>query len=222
MIRAVILDFDGVILETAAVKTRAFADLFAASGRTDEIRAYHLAHSGISRHVKIRHIREQMLGLPRDEAEERALADRFAQLIDAGVAQAPFVPGAREFLAAPGPRLLYVASGTPQDELRGIARTRGIDRHFAGIFGSPDEKPSIIRKVLASHALDPAETVFVGDGLSDQRAAADTGVPFIARHHAQTDLAPSDWEIADLTQLPGVIAAIEGAAGRRADGAERG
>lgn len=216
MIRAVILDFDGVILETAAVKTRAFADLFAASGRAGEIRAYHLAHSGISRHVKIRHIRERILGLPRDEAAERALADRFAQLIDAGVAEAPFVPGAREFLAAPGPRLLYVASGTPQDELRAIARARGIDRHFAGIFGSPDEKPSIIRRVLASHALDPAETVFVGDGLSDQRAAADTGVPFVARHHAETDLAPADWEIADLTQLPGVIAAIEAAADARA------
>lgn len=209
MIRAVILDFDGVVLESATVKTRAFCDLFADSGKVDEIRAFHIAHSGISRQVKIREIRERILGLPRHEGEERGLADRFAALIETGVANAPFVEGAREFLAAPGPRLLYVASGTPQDELRAIARARGIERHFAGLFGSPEEKPSIIRRVLASHALEPAEVVFVGDGQTDQRAAAETSVHFVARLHDESDLPPSTWEIADLTALPGVLAQIE-------------
>ncbi len=212
MIRAVILDFDGVVLESAAVKTRAFCDLFAGSGKVDEIRAFHIAHSGISRHVKIREIRERILGLRRDEGEDRALADRFAALIEAGVAGAPFVAGGREFIESPGGRLLYVASGTPQDELREIAAARGIDRHFAGIFGSPDEKPAIIRRVLASHALDPSGVVFGGDGLSDQRAAAETSVHFVARLHDESDLAPSTWEIADLTELAGVIAQIERAA----------
>jgi phosphoglycolate phosphatase-like HAD superfamily hydrolase len=218
MIRAVILDFDGVILETAGVKTRAFVDLFRDSGKVDDIRAYHLAHSGISRHVKIREIRERILGLARDEVQEAALAGRFARLIEAGVAAAPFVAGAREFLADPGPRLLFVASGTPLGELRGIAQARGIDRHFAGIFGSPEEKPSIIRGVLAQHALDPAEVIFVGDGVSDQQAAAETGVCFVARHHAEADLAPAEWEIHDLTALPKVIAEIEGRVRGRVQG----
>lgn len=209
MIRAVILDFDGVILETAGVKTRAFVDLFRDSGKVDEIRAYHLAHAGISRHVKIREIRERILGLARDETQEAALAARFAQLIEAGVAEAAFVAGAGEFLANPGPRLLFVASGTPQDELRGIATARGIDRHFAGVFGSPGEKPAIINRVLAQHALEPGEVIFVGDGVSDQQAAAETGVYFIARHHAEADFAPAEWEIDDLTALPGIIAQIE-------------
>ena len=209
MIRAVILDFDGVVIESATVKTRAFCDLFAGSGKIDQIRAFHIANSGISRHVKIREIRERILGLARDERDERVLADRFAALIETGVADAPFVPGARAFIENPGGRLLYVASGTPQDELREIAAARGIAPHFTGIFGSPEQKPSIIRRVLATHALTPADVVFVGDGLSDQRAAAETAVHFVARLHDESDLAPSTWEVADLTALPGVIARIE-------------
>jgi phosphoglycolate phosphatase-like HAD superfamily hydrolase len=221
MIRAVILDFDGVILESAGVKTRAFVELFRDSGKVEDIRAYHLAHSGISRHVKIREIRERILGLARDEAQEAALAARFARLIEAGVAGAPFVRGARDFLASPGPRLLFVASGTPQDELRGIAKARGIDRHFEGIYGSPEEKPSIVRRVLAASALAPGEVVFVGDGVSDQKAAAETAVPFIARRHAEADLVPAEWEIDDLTALPEVIAAIESRAAEAEKRAER-
>ena len=213
MISVVILDFDGVILETAQIKTRAFETLFKDSGHVDRIRKYHIDNSGISRHVKIREIREGILRLTRDEADERALAERFASLIEAGVAAAPFVPGAREFIASPGGRLVYVASGTPERELHEIAKARGIDRAFAGIFGSPALKPAIVRRILAAHGLQPSEVVFVGDGLTDQLAARETGVHFVARRHDEGDLEPCEFEIPDLTPLAGIIEELERRAG---------
>lgn len=210
MIRSVILDFDGVVLESADIKTRAFETLFAAwPDRLDEIRRYHLDNSGISRHVKIRHIRARILALTPEEAEERLLADRFAALVDQEVLAARFVPGALEFVGRPGRRLLFVASGTPEEELRRIIAARGLASAFAGVFGSPRTKPAIIRQILLDHDLGREEIVFVGDGPSDEAASKETGVPFVARLHPGGALTGGRWQLHDLTELEPILSRIE-------------
>lgn len=63
MIKAIIFDFDGVIIESAEIKTDAFRTLFA--GYPDmlpEIIAHHQKNSGISRYKKFRYIYEKILG----------------------------------------------------------------------------------------------------------------------------------------------------------------
>lgn len=53
MIRAIVLDFDGVIVESLDIKTRAFRDLFSDYPQhLDKIMSYHLAHNAISRYIK--------------------------------------------------------------------------------------------------------------------------------------------------------------------------
>ena len=65
-IKAILFDFDGVLLESAEVKTRAFVKIFEpiAPHRMTEVVAYHTAHMGISRYVKFRYIYEQILKRP--------------------------------------------------------------------------------------------------------------------------------------------------------------
>ena len=48
-------------------------------------------------------------------------------------------------------------------------------------FGSPRLKLDVLRDVLSSTGVAPAETVFVGDSINDCRAATRAGVPFVAR-----------------------------------------
>ncbi|MDD1661933.1 MAG: HAD family hydrolase, partial [Methanomicrobiales archaeon] len=65
MIASLLLDFDGVILESVEVKTRAFRELF--SFRPDhvgEIVAYHMRNTGVSRFDKFRHIYREILKEP--------------------------------------------------------------------------------------------------------------------------------------------------------------
>jgi phosphoglycolate phosphatase-like HAD superfamily hydrolase len=210
MIRAVVFDFDGVIVESAGIKTRAFEALFAETpSLIPAIREYHLREAGISRHVKIHHIRTKMLGLPFDSAAERALAERFGDLVEVEVMRAPLVPGAAEFLARPSARPYFIASGTPETELRRIADARGLTPAFAGVFGSPTPKPEILRAILAAHIWQPWEVAFVGDGESDRDAALETGVPFIARVHAEGTLTEDGWWLRDLTELDARLAEIE-------------
>jgi HAD superfamily hydrolase (TIGR01549 family) len=203
VIQLVVLDFDGVIVESAGLKEDAFVRLF--PDHPDQhaaIRQYHLRHSGISRHVKLRHISESLLGRPPDEAEDTRLAERFRDIVESQVVSADFVPGAREFIeAAINHYRLYVASGTPQDELRRITARRGIARYFTGIYGSPEDKPSLLRRIAAVERVPLSAMVMVGDGATDRDAADEVGVRFVARTAADGPLADCEWQIRDLRAL---------------------
>ena len=55
MIKAILFDFDGVIVDSVEIKTEAFRDLFRQESADDleRILDYHKAHGGISRVKKI-------------------------------------------------------------------------------------------------------------------------------------------------------------------------
>jgi phosphoglycolate phosphatase-like HAD superfamily hydrolase len=181
---AVVFDFDGVILESADIKTDAFVELFSylEPALLAEVREHHLANSGISRFVKFEWIYANLLRRPLLEAEKLELGERFSALVLKKVLECPFVPGAQQALVALSARYpLFVASGTPQDELDRVVDARSLRRHFAEVWGSPREKASILADIAGRHGLRLGQVLFIGDGTTDERAAADAGTEFLAR-----------------------------------------
>lgn len=210
-IRAVVFDFDGVILESANVKTEAFCNLYADHGTevVARVRAHHMENLGISRFKKFAWISQNIFGKALADDQSVELGRRFSELALAGVLAAPFVPGARDALhALAGKYQLAVASGTPQDELALIVERRELGHLFGEVHGTPAEKPAILRDFMARKLLAHDEVVFVGDGMSDYEAAVAAEVPFLARDtpelHARwvelgVPLRP------DLSELPALI-----------------
>jgi beta-phosphoglucomutase len=183
MIQLVILDFDGVILESVGVKTEAFRTLFSAYPQhLDRILEYHLENLGTSRFDKIRYIYARILKKDLTPDEYQFLITRYADLVLDKVLHAPFVPGAPEFLERFHRRVpLYVVSATPQDEIRFIVKERGLSRCLRGVFGSPMKKVDCLRKVLATSGSSPGMTVYVGDAPNDLHAARTLEVRFVGR-----------------------------------------
>lgn len=215
MIRAIIFDWDGVLLESAEIKTRAFARLFGeiCPDRVSQVVVHHLANMGLSRYVKFRQIYEEIIGIPLTPDEEQALGRRFSELIETELLGAPLVPGVQEFLGYAqrrGTYALFVASGSPEEELRSIAQAKGVYRFFLEWHGSPKTKPSIIRDILTRYKLSPTEVVFVGDAVSDRLAAEETGVTFIARVISDNSpLCDCRYRISDLSELRPVLELLE-------------
>ena len=206
MVEAVFLDFDGVIVESSDIKTAAFRAMYQPYGETVMVQAvaHHRANGGISRRKKIRHCHRTLLGVALGEAELDGLCRHFSHLVEDAVVEAPLVPGAGEFLASHHQRLpLFVVSGTPEEELRRIVVRRDLGGFFAGVHGSPREKPPIIQAILAARGLAPERTLFIGDARTDYEAAAVCGVPFIGRvGEGQHDpFPPATPTIHDLTGL---------------------
>lgn len=182
-LRVLVVDFDGVILESNDVKTEAFRDVF---GRFPEHReammAYHLANLSVSRFVKFDYLLER-LGHPGDSVLRAELAADFSRCVLERMASVPFVAGAEAFLREVTPRLpVYLASVTPANDLDAILGQRGLRAWFRDVYGCPPwTKAGAVRDVLRREACAPRDALLLGDSAADQRAAAETGVVFVAR-----------------------------------------
>jgi len=208
MIKAIIFDVDGVIIESAELKTRAFAILFADyPDKVAEIVAYHRKNGGVSRFVKFRYIYEQILGQELSTQKETELGDRFSRIVLEEILKAPFTPGAVEFINQNKDRyLFFIASGTPEEELLNIIDHRQLSHYFREIHGSPRQKDEIIADILDRYSLQNEEVIYVGDAESDRAAAEKAGVPFIARLNLENpELQDCRWQVKDLTELDTII-----------------
>lgn len=194
MIRGIAFDFDGVLIESVEVKTRAFAHLF--SGEPPEavqrIVEYHRRNGGISRIKKFKVIYRDILKRPLTDSQFQTLCGQFAKLVVDEVVAAPWVEGAEEFLTAyMGQYLFFVISGTPDKELKDIIRRRNMERFFVEVLGSPTTKEILLQHAMTRHGLRPDELVFVGDAETDWNAADRTGVPFIWRQTSPDSPTPA-------------------------------
>lgn len=182
-IRALILDFDGVIAESNQVKDDAFAEFFSRfPAQQEALLAYHAAHHARPRREKFEYA-AALLGRPGDQTLLEEMGAQFSALVCSRVIACPPVPGAPEFLREfSGVLPLYISSVTPQEELRSILRGRSLDGYFAEAYGNPPTPKALaIAQVLDRERLQPGEVAFVGDSLSDYQAAVDAGLIFWGR-----------------------------------------
>lgn len=182
---AVIFDFDGVILDSAGMKTDAMVDLFDARHGPFEaaVRRTVWRNGGLTRTGSIAILERDVFG--RDPMPERvaALAGRYAAMVDQAVYGCPLIDGAVELLEALRGTPCHLVSGTPHRVLLGIVRAKGLDGRFVTVTGAPDDgtpndKSATFAGLVATHAHDPARTLVVGDSLTELVGARHIGAPF--------------------------------------------
>jgi phosphoglycolate phosphatase len=181
--KALALDFDGVILESMDLKVRVFRELFAAPPAVrDRIERLYVETGGMSIFDQFTLVHRDILRRALPPAELAALDREFRRRVDADLARCPLVRGTAELLARRAGELpLFVVSGVPEDDLRRQVTRRGLDRFFRSVTGAPRPKPDLLRAIVAAHGWAPGEVVFVGDGPYDEGAAAEAGVGFVGR-----------------------------------------
>lgn len=179
-------DFDGVIKDSVAVKTRAFVQLFQPYGVevAERVRDHHEAHGGMSRFEKIP-IYLKWVGEMATPDRVHEYCQRFAQLARQGVIDAPWVPGAEDYLRMNPHRQTFVlVSATPQEELEQILQALDLENCFDAVFGASTSKKDAIRMTLQSRGSDPQNCLMIGDARADMEAAQANQVPFLLRRHA--------------------------------------
>lgn len=182
-LQAVFWDFDGVILDSVHVKTKAFVRMFSKYGKEVEqaVLEYHLSNGGISRFEKFRHYYNNLLNRPISDIELKELGDEFSTLVMEEVLNASFIPGALATLDKLLVRGIpaFVVSGTPEEEVRHIVKERNLSQYFVEVYGSPRKKVEIITDILTRKAYDASRCVFLGDAMTDYEAARESGVNFV-------------------------------------------
>ena len=203
-IKAIIFDFDGVILDSVDVKTKAFADMYNKFGKEIELKVveHHLANGGISRFEKFKLYHLNFLSIELDENEIQELAEQFSEIVFDKIISSPFIPGAKEFLADNYHDYhFFIATGTPQYEIENIVTIMRLKKFFTKVYGSPATKTEIISQILEKYDLNCGDIYFVGDAMTDFEAAKTMKVKFIGVQNKNTIFPKGTTLISDLREL---------------------
>jgi phosphoglycolate phosphatase-like HAD superfamily hydrolase len=202
-LQVIILDFDGVVIESNDVKTEAFHHVFARfSEHTVTMMAFHHEHVSLSRFAKFEHLLG-LMGRSGDTVLMADITEDFSRRVFDGIMGVPLVPGAEEFLSKATPMLpVYLASVTPAEELNLILAQRGLAHWFRDIYGCPPwTKPDAIRDILVREKVEPDDVLLIGDSAGDQRAARLTGVDFLARDSGLSFDIPEPLTFSDMNEI---------------------
>jgi phosphoglycolate phosphatase-like HAD superfamily hydrolase len=142
--QALVLDFDGVILESMDLKVRVFRELYSDHpALQDRIQRLYVETGGMSIFDQFALVHREVLGRPLPDTERERLDRDFRRRVDVELARCPLVAGTAEFLARRAGELpVFIVSGVPDDELRAQVAGRGIGGFFRAVAGAPARSPS--------------------------------------------------------------------------------
>ena len=179
---AIVFDFDGTLIDSADIKTLAFAKLYEPYGEeiVHKVLMWHKQHQGVSRFVKFRHWQENILGQPYSDELGAQLSKQFSKLVFNAVVQAPLIEGVLAFLEQYHQQIpLYIASATPESELLDIVRQREMAVYFQGVYGAPAIKKDILLQIIQENQWVAQRVLMVGDSISDWEGANAVGAQFL-------------------------------------------
>ena len=182
MIKTILWDFDGVILDSMKIKGEGFVELFSNYDKkyTDELYRYHFEHGGISRFDKIRYFFNGILHVDIDDKSVLSLADSFATIIGKRLYnRSNLIADSLKFIEKNYQNYeFHIVSGAEHNELNRLCHFFELENYFITINGSPKHKDLLIKELMIAYNYNKDETILIGDALSDLLAARKNSIGF--------------------------------------------
>jgi len=184
MIKQILFDFDGVIIDSMSVRDEGFemiAKRVANDELVEEFLAYHRYNAGLSRYVKFRYLYEEMLGKTISEKEVNQLAYEFSQLMKSRLTnKSVLIKETIEFIKNIHKDItMHIVSGSDEQELNFLCEKLGLSEYFVTIEGSPTHKNDLVENIMSNYNYKTSETILIGDSITDYNAAQSNGLKFI-------------------------------------------
>jgi phosphoglycolate phosphatase len=179
VIRVVVFDFDGTLVDSNAIKREGFFRLAAPYPEGTARMATVIGTTGDRRSILSAFTVCMAAAGVHLNVDE--LVASYGAYVDTAVAAAPEIQGASDLLVNlrnEGLRL-HLNSATPTASLLAILGTRGWTALFSGIYGAPKNKVETLRQIREEESVSGDEIAVVGDGIDDARAAELVGTQFI-------------------------------------------
>jgi phosphoglycolate phosphatase-like HAD superfamily hydrolase len=174
------MDCDGVIFDSNAQKTEAFAAALIdyPERARQAFLEHHRTHGGVSRYAKLQRFFSVVVEVEDRERATKAALDTYAGIVQDVYRDLEPRAEALTFAARMGgASRAFVVSGSDEDELQEVFQHHDISDCFAKVLGSPTPKTDHVRRICAYRS--PGRFLVVGDGRADLEAALSIGAHFV-------------------------------------------
>ncbi|SDT31811.1 Phosphoglycolate phosphatase, HAD superfamily [Maribacter dokdonensis] len=182
MVKNILWDFDGVILDSMQVRDYGFRKIFEEHSheQVEKLIIYHRTNGGWSRYVKIRYFYEKILGQNISEKEVLVLANKFSDIMREELIKSEhLIADSLKFIENNHMNFnFHIVSGSDENELRFLCEKLKIDSFFISINGSPIAKNKLVFTVLKDFGYKKHETILIGDSINDYEAAEINAIEF--------------------------------------------
>ncbi len=182
--QVIVFDFDGVILPSEKIKIQGYSKIFGDFGEEVPHEAINKAREeysdargdrfdiirGILNHIGMADIEDKVVEynvrygkIVKEEVEALQVSEKVDSLL--------------RMLSKE--RRLYINSNNPDEPLRSIIKSLGIEKYFQGIFGSSRAKEENLREIARLESVGPEHILFIGDGGGDLTASEKFGCEFM-------------------------------------------
>ena len=183
--KAIIFDFDGVILNSHLVKTNAFYKVFLNYGKQIATKAkrLHLKNAGVARIIKFKLILKTIVKTSITKKKILDLQNKFSVYSKKKIEKLNINKYLLNFLSKNHKKYnLYISTGTSQKEILKIVKEKKISKYFIKVLGSPRKKVDHIKMIKKSNH----KIIFIGDSKEDYISSLNEKVFFIAKINAES------------------------------------
>lgn len=182
MIKNIIFDFDGVILDSVPIKTEAYRKLFKGYDKNivSKLVKYHELNGGMSRYKKIKYFFNVLLKKKISENDILKYANEYSKLTKEELSKNKYlIEDTLDFIKKNYTCFnMHIASGADNNDLQYICNNLELNEYFLSISGSPTIKSDIIKKIINSYNYDIEETILIGDSINDYESATKNRIRF--------------------------------------------
>jgi len=182
VIKTILFDFDGVILDSMPIRDYGFKKIFEDfdNDLVDKLSEYHDQNGGLSRYVKIKYFFNNVLKQEISKEEIASYAENFSIIMRRELIDKKYLMiNTLNFIKRNSLKYnMHIVSGSDEKELQYLCKVLEIDNYFQSINGSPAHKNDLVKNLLIKNQYLNNETILIGDSINDYDAAKMSNLDF--------------------------------------------
>ncbi|HEG3340327.1 haloacid dehalogenase [Campylobacter jejuni] len=175
MIKNILWDFDGVIIDSLAIRDYGFREILKNFDKdlVEKLIIYHQTNGGLSRFHKIKYFFNEILKRNIDDKEIQNYASKFSLIMKEELVKSKYlILDSVNFIQKNYKKYnFHIVSGSEHNELNFLCQKLQIRQYFHSIHGSPTPKIELVKNLLFQENYKKHETILIGDSINDFEAA---------------------------------------------------